>query len=79
LFLGLTQLAPIYLGFELLTGQRDPDRWEERIEEEVAEEMQKNEVMVAPAVQPRPVRVETPTVLEHDSPTVIETGPSPEK
>ncbi len=27
LFLGLTQLAPLYLGWELLTGQRDPSRY----------------------------------------------------
>jgi hypothetical protein len=80
LFLGLTQLAPIYLGFELLTGQRDPDRWRDRIDdqvaEEVAEEMRKAEPAIRP--QPRPVVAESATVIETNAPTVIEVDPSAE-
>lgn len=72
-FLGLTQLAPIYLGFELLTGQRDLDRLEDRIEEEVAEEMEK----AADAYQTPPVvAAESATVITGDSPTIIETDSS---
>jgi hypothetical protein len=76
LFLGLTQLAPIYLGFELLTGQRDPDRWQERIEEEVAEEVA--EARADSALEPRPIIAETATVIETNAPTVVEVDPSPE-
>ena len=32
LWLGLTQIIPLYLGFELVTGQRDPDRYVTREE-----------------------------------------------